>query len=128
MQAGQLRRRKRKRPHRCQPDLRVACDRFPAGVLHGLHAIREAARKRCGTATCWFADGAMKNKTSMLLMEAGRELHSSGCTRPGYFRETAGDEPDIDEGLFRCFDYAARWSPAENRNALVRSLERDRCD
>jgi len=43
---------------------------------------------RCGTATCWFGQMVqMKNKTSMLLMEAGVSYNKQRLHKAGYFRE-----------------------------------------
>jgi transposase len=41
----------------------------------------------------------MKNKTSMLLMEAGVSYNKQRLHKAGYFRELLATNPDIDEGL-----------------------------
>jgi transposase len=69
----------------------------------------------------------MKNKISILLMEAGvsykkQKLHKAGC-----FRELLATNPDINEGLGSllrvCRETVVRLQRTES--ALVRSLERD---
>jgi len=69
----------------------------------------------------------MKNKTSMLLMEAGVSYNKQRLHKAGYFRELLATNPDIDEGLVPllrlCRETVVRLQRTES--ALVRSLERD---
>jgi len=70
----------------------------------------------------------MKNKTSMLLMEAGVSYNKQRLHKAGYFRELLATNPDIDEGLRsllrQCREAVVRLSKTES--ALIRSLECDR--
>jgi len=69
----------------------------------------------------------MKNKISMLLMEAGVSYHKQKLHKAGYFRELLATNPDINEGLGSllrvCRETVVRLQRTES--ALVRSLERD---
>jgi transposase len=69
----------------------------------------------------------MKNKTSMLLMEAGVSDNKQRLHKAGYFRELLATSPDIDEGLRSllrlCRETVVRLQRSES--SLVRSLERD---
>ena len=69
----------------------------------------------------------MKNKISMLLMEAGVSYHKQKLHKAGYFRELLATNPDINEGLGSllrvCRETVVR--PQRTESALVRSLERD---
>jgi len=70
----------------------------------------------------------MKNKISMLLMEAGISYNKQGLHKAGYFRELLATNPNIDEGLRPllrlCRETVVRLGKTES--ALVRSLARDR--
>ena len=69
----------------------------------------------------------MKNKISMLLMEAGVNYNKQKLHKAGYFRELLATNPDIDEGLRSllrlCRETVVRLQKTES--ALVRSLESD---
>jgi transposase len=69
----------------------------------------------------------MKNKISMLLMEAGVSYNKQRLHKAGYFRELLATNPDIPEGLCSllrlCRETVVRLSKTES--ALVRSLEQD---
>ena len=69
----------------------------------------------------------MKNKTAMLLMEAGVSYNKQRLHKAGYFRELLATNPAIDEGLCSllrlCRETVVRLQKTES--ALVRSLERD---
>jgi transposase len=69
----------------------------------------------------------MKNKISMLLMEAGVSYNKQRLHKAGYFRELLATNPAIDEGLCSllrlCRETVVRLGKTES--ALVRSLERD---
>jgi transposase len=69
----------------------------------------------------------MKNKISMLLMEAGVSYNKQKLHKVGYFRELLATNPDINEelrSLLRlCREMVVRLQRTES--ALVRSLERD---
>ncbi len=69
----------------------------------------------------------MKNKISMLLMEAGVSYNKQRLHKVGYFRELLATNPEINEGLGSllrvCREMVVRLSKTER--ALVRSLERD---
>ena len=69
----------------------------------------------------------MKNKVSMLLMEAGVSYNKQRLHKAGYFRELLASNPDINEGLCAllrvCRETVVRLQRTES--ALVRSLERD---
>ena len=69
----------------------------------------------------------MKNKISMLLMEAGVSYNKQRLHKAGYFRELLTSNPDINEGLrallHQCRETMVRLGKTES--ALVRSLERD---
>ena len=69
----------------------------------------------------------MKNKTSMLLMEAGVSYNKQRLHKAGYFRELLATNPDINDGLRSllrvCRETVVRLQRTES--ALVRSLERD---
>jgi transposase len=69
----------------------------------------------------------MKNKISMLLMEAGVSYNKQKLHKAGYFRELLATNPDINEGLVPllrlCRETVVRLQKTES--ALVRSLERD---
>ncbi len=69
----------------------------------------------------------MKNKISMLLMEAGVSYNKQKLHKAGYFRELLATNPDINEGLCSllrvCRETVVRLQRTES--ALVRSLERD---
>ena len=69
----------------------------------------------------------MKNKISMLLMEAGVSYNKQKLHKAGYFRELLATNPDINEGLGSllrvCRETVVRLQRTES--ALVRSLERD---
>ena len=69
----------------------------------------------------------MKNKVSMLLMEAGISYNKQRLHKAGYFRELLASNPNINEGLRSllrlCRETMARLGKTES--ALVRSLERD---
>jgi transposase len=69
----------------------------------------------------------MKNKTGMLLMEAGVNYNKQKLHKAGYFRELLATNPDIGEGLCSllrlCRETVVRLQRTES--ALVRSLERD---
>ena len=68
-----------------------------------------------------------KNKTGMLLMEAGVSYNKQRLHQAGYFRELLATNPDINEGLSSllrlCRETMVRLQKTES--ALVRSLERD---
>ena len=68
----------------------------------------------------------MKNKISMLLMEAGVSYNKQRLHKAGYFRELLATNPDINEGLCAllrlCRETVVRLQRTES--ALVRSLER----
>jgi len=68
----------------------------------------------------------MKNKISVLLMEAGVSYNKQRLHKAGYFRELLAKNPDINEGLCSllrvCRETVVRLQRTEN--ALVR-LERD---
>jgi transposase len=67
----------------------------------------------------------MKNKISMLLMEAGVSYNKQQLHQAGYFRELLATNPHIDEGLRsllrQCRETVVRLSKTEN--ALIRSLQ-----
>ena len=67
----------------------------------------------------------MKNKTSMLLMEAGVSYNKQKLHKAGYFRELLATNPDINDGLRSllrvCRETVVRLQRTES--ALVRSLE-----
>jgi transposase len=69
----------------------------------------------------------MKNKISMLLMEAGVNYNKQRLHKAGYFRELLATNPDINDGLSSllrvCRETVVRLQRTES--ALVRSLERD---
>jgi transposase len=69
----------------------------------------------------------MKNKTGMLLMEAGVNYNKQKLHKAGYFRELLATNPDIGEGLCSllrlCRETVVRLQRTES--ALVQSLERD---
>jgi len=69
----------------------------------------------------------MKNKISMLLMEAGVSYNKQRLHKAGYFRELLATTPDINEGLKPllqlCRETVVRLQKTES--AMVRSLERD---
>src|SRR5580704_15923841 len=69
----------------------------------------------------------MKNKISMLLMEAGVSYNKQRLHKAGYFRELLASNPDIGEGLVSllrlCRETVVRLEKTES--ALIRSLERD---
>jgi transposase len=69
----------------------------------------------------------MKNKISVLLMEAGVSYNKQRLHKAGYFRELLATNPDIDEGLCSllrvCRETVVRLQRTES--ALARSLERD---
>jgi len=69
----------------------------------------------------------MKNKTSMLLMEAGVSYNKQRLHKVGYFRELMATNPGINDGLGSllrvCRETVVRLQRTER--ALVRSLERD---
>jgi transposase len=69
----------------------------------------------------------MKNKISMLLMEAGVSYNKQRLHQAGYFRELLATHPHIDEGLRsllrQCRETVVRLGKTEN--ALVRSLQHD---
>src|SRR6266852_3678770 len=69
----------------------------------------------------------MKNKISMLLMEAGVRYNKQRLHKAGYFRELLATNPEINEGLCSllrlCRETVVRLQRTES--ALVRSLERD---
>jgi transposase len=69
----------------------------------------------------------MKNKISMLLMEAGVTYNKQRLHKAGYFRELLATNPDIDEGLRSllrlCRETVVRLQKTES--ALVRSLKSD---
>ena len=69
----------------------------------------------------------MKNKISMLLMEAGVSYNKQQLHQAGYFRELLATNPHIDEGLRsllrQCRETVVRLGKTEN--ALVRSLQHD---
>src|SRR6202049_4688525 len=69
----------------------------------------------------------MKNKISVLLMEAGVSYNKQKLHKAGYFRELLATNPDIDEGLCSllrlCRETVVRLGKTES--ALVRSLQRD---
>jgi transposase len=69
----------------------------------------------------------MKNKISMLLMEAGVSYNKQRLHKAGYFRELLATNPDIPEGLRSllrlCRETVVRLQKTES--ALVRSLEQD---
>ena len=69
----------------------------------------------------------MKNKISVLLMEAGVSYNKQRLHKAGYFRELLATNPDINEGLCSllrvCRETVVRLQRTES--ALVRSLERD---
>ena len=69
----------------------------------------------------------MKNKISVLLMEAGVSYNKQRLHKAGYFRELLAKNPDINEGLCSllrvCRETVVRLQRTES--ALVRSLERD---
>jgi transposase len=69
----------------------------------------------------------IKNKTGMLLMEAGVSYNKQRLHKAGYFRELLATNPDINEGLASllrlCRETMVRLQKTES--ALVRSLERD---
>jgi transposase len=67
----------------------------------------------------------MKNKISMLLMEAGVSYNKQQLHQAGYFRELLATNPHIDEGLRsllrQCRETVVRLGKTEN--ALIRSLQ-----
>jgi transposase len=69
----------------------------------------------------------MKNKISMLLMEAGVSYNKQRLHKAGYFRELLATNPNINEGLRSllrlCRETVVRLQKTES--ALVRSLEHD---
>jgi transposase len=69
----------------------------------------------------------LKNKISMLWMEAGVSYNKQRLHKAGYFRELLATNPDIHEGLRSllrlCREMVVRLSKTES--ALVRSLEQD---
>ena len=69
----------------------------------------------------------MKNKISMLLMEAGVSYNKQRLHKAGYFRELLATNPDINDGLRSllrvCRETVVRLQRTES--ALVRSLEGD---
>jgi transposase len=69
----------------------------------------------------------MKNKISMLLMEAGVSYNKQRLHQAGYFRELLATNPNINEGLRSllrlCREMVVRLQKTES--ALVRSLECD---
>ena len=69
----------------------------------------------------------MKNKISMLLMEAGVSYNKQRLHKAGYFRQLLATNPDINDGLRSllgvCRETVVRLGRTES--ALVRSLERD---
>ena len=69
----------------------------------------------------------MKNKISMLLMEAGVSYNKQQLHQAGYFRDLLATNPHIDEGLRsilrQCRDTVVRLGKTEN--ALIRSLQRN---
>ena len=69
----------------------------------------------------------MKNKISMLLMEAGVSYNKQRLHKAGYFRELLATNPEINDGLGSllrvCRETVVRLQRTER--ALVRSLERD---
>jgi transposase len=69
----------------------------------------------------------MKNKISMLLMEAGVSYNKQQLHQAGYFRELLATNPHIDEGLRsllrQCRETVVRLGKTEN--ALVRFLQHD---
>jgi transposase len=69
----------------------------------------------------------MKNKISMLLMQAGVSYNKQRLHQAGYFRELLATNPDIPEGLGsllrQCRETVVRLQRTEG--ALVRSLEQD---
>ena len=50
----------------------------------------------------------MKNKISVLLMEAGVSYNKQRLHKAGYFRELLATNPDIDEDCVRCCGCAGR--------------------
>jgi transposase len=70
----------------------------------------------------------MKNKTAVLLMEAGVSYNKQKLHKVGYFKELLATNQDIDEGLGsllrQCRETVVRLGKIES--ALVRSLERDK--
>ena len=69
----------------------------------------------------------MKNKISVLLMEAGVSYNKEKLHKVGYFRDLLASNPDINDGLRSllrlCRETVVRLGKTES--ALVRSLERD---
>src|SRR6202035_4169569 len=69
----------------------------------------------------------MKNKISMLLMEAGVSYNKQQLHQAGYFRDLLATNPHIDEGvrsiLRQCRDTVVRLGKTEN--ALIRALQRN---
>src|SRR5262247_1607986 len=69
----------------------------------------------------------MKNKISVLLMEAGVSYNKEKLHKVGYFRELLANNPDINDGLRSllrlCRETVVRLGKTES--ALVRTLQRD---
>ena len=69
----------------------------------------------------------MKNKISVLLMEAGVSYNKEKLHKVGYFRELMASHPDINDGLRSllrlCRETVVRLGKTES--ALVRTLQRD---
>jgi transposase len=69
----------------------------------------------------------MKNKISVLLMEAGVSYNKEKLHKVGYFRELMASNPDINDGLRSllrlCRETVVRLGKTES--ALVRTLQRD---
>ena len=69
----------------------------------------------------------MKNKISVLLMEAGVSYNKEKLHKVGYFRELMASNPDINDGLRSllrlCRETVVRLEKTES--ALVRTLQRD---
>src|ERR1700729_2912953 len=75
----------------------------------------------------WGTMVGLKNKISMLLMEAGVSYNKQRLHKAGYFRELLATNPDIQDGLGSllrlCRETVVRLGKTES--ALVRSLEHD---
>jgi transposase len=112
-------------------DASKICDCLRCGFLPECYmastAIRERRRTLCYRNLLVRQMVQMKNKISMLLMEAGVSYNQQRLHKAGYFRELLASNPDINEGLSSllrlCRETVVRLGKTES--ALVRSLERD---
>jgi transposase len=104
----------------------LRCDFLPEGYMAST-AIRERRRTLRYRHLLVRQMVQMKNKISMLLMEAGVSYNKQRLHKAGYFRELLATNADIDAGLRSllrlCRETVVRLGKTES--ALVRSLERD---